>query len=405
MKGGKQSAHQLLISLLSLVTAAAIIVGITLINVWGATGSGHTTFIGDEPWYAENVEASYKWQKIFGKIYVPAMIFKEFGYEIRTSSKSVTIASPSGEKYISFSTKDNEKAYTPERKEFYLRSYWFAHGVLGVPVSAVCEYFGLSFEMFPTDAKNEDDAKAIRISSGRNKYGFTDLLKNYNPSLLPLVTTAPPETTKPSDLPARAYLIYLTFEDVPNGYTEQILDLLDEYGYKATFFLNGDALKSNADIVQRIISSGHSVGLHTMTRDSRYFARDIQNFIDELRQENELLYDLFRVTTRLVRAPDGSRTKTFVISPEEGKLIESLGYIIWDFNVETYDDAGYSASRVADNAIEGIVQNEVPVLRFHSNATTVKALGTVLEYIKSHSDQFSVAPITPAAQNVSFVGK
>ncbi len=169
-------------------------------------------------------------------------------------------------------------------------------------------------------------------------------------------------------------------------------------------FLNGDALETYADTVQRIIASGHSIGLHTMTRDSRHFARDIWNFIDELREENELLYRLFKVTSRLVRAPDGSRTRSFVISPEEGELIESLGYVIWDFNVDTYDGYGYSVQRVIDNAITGIVKHEVPVLRFHSNTTTVRALPSVLEYIKSHSNQFSVAPITPASKSVSFVG-
>jgi len=402
VKSDEKSARQKLISAVSLFLAAAVIFGITLLKVRGANAGEPTTFVGDEPWYVASAENRYKWQKIVGKIYVPAMIFKELGYEIRTSSKSVTISTPSGEKYISFSA-DNEKAYTPERKEFYLRSYWFAHGVLGVPVSTVCEYFGLTFEIYPTNAKNEDEAKAIRISDGKHKYSFTDLLRIYSPSLLPPETTAPPETTSPAEVPARAYLIYLTFEDAPNQYTDQILDLLDMYGYKATFFLNGGALEEYSATVQRIIASGHSIGLHTMTQNSRHFARDIWNFIGELREENELLYRLFKVTTRLVRAPDGSRTSSFVISPEEGELIESLGYVIWDFNVDTYDGYGYSAARVAENAIAGIVKNEVPVLRFHSGANTVKALPTVLDYIKSNSDQFSVAPITPAAKNVSFL--
>ncbi len=397
MKSDKRREKPKLISVLSLIAAAALIAGITVICASGADATGSTMFAGDEPWF---YESKNKWQQILGKIYVPVSIFYELGYEIRTSSKSITITA--GDKYISFSTVgDNEKAYTPERKEFYLKSFWLSHGVLGVPVSDVCEYFGLNFEMYPTTSKNEADAKAIRISAGKSKYTITDLLRIYNPSLLP----APVATeTNPVVQPARAYLIYLTFEDAPNEYTGQILDLLDEFGYRATFFLNGDALESGADTVRRIIAGGHSVGLHTMTRDSRFFARDIENFIGELREENALLYKLFRVTSRLVRAPDGSRTKSFVINADESRLIESLGYVIWDFNVDTYDAAGYSASRVADNAINGIVKYEVPVLRFHSTETTVKALPAVLEYIKSHSDQFSVAVITPAADNISFAG-
>ena len=74
----------------------------------------------------------------------------------------------------------------------------------------MCEYFGLTFEMYPTGTRNESDAKAIRISDGRNKYSFTELLKIYNPSLLPPSTVSPPETTRPPEMPARAYLIYLS---------------------------------------------------------------------------------------------------------------------------------------------------------------------------------------------------
>ena len=70
-----------LISVLSLVTAATVIIGITLLNVWGAGGNEPTTFVGDEPWYVES-QSRYKWQKIFGKIYVPVTIFYELGYEI-----------------------------------------------------------------------------------------------------------------------------------------------------------------------------------------------------------------------------------------------------------------------------------------------------------------------------------
>lgn len=400
MKKNERSGKTTLITVLSLVVTVALIFGLTLPGVWGADSGNPTTFTGDEPWYSES---KYKWEFIIDKIYVPIYIFENLGAEIRTSSKSVTISI--GEKYISFSSVDNRLAYTPEMKEFYLKTYWMVGRTLSVPARFVCEYFGLKFENYTSRASgSESSTIAIRISDGKSKYTIADLLKMYNPSLIISEETTVPETTAPTEQPARAYLIYLTFEDAPNEYTGQILDLLDEYGYKATFFLDGGALEEYAPLVRRIILAGHSVGLHTMTQNSRYFARDIYNFIGELREENELLYRMFRIKTRLMRAPDGSKTSSFVISASEGDLINSLGYTIWDFNVDTYDTAGYGAERVADFAINGIVQYEIPVLRFHSTAVTVGALETVFEYIKSHSDQFSVAAISPAAASVSFVG-
>lgn len=396
-----RSAKTQLISFVSIFIAASIIVGVASFRIYGENNTGVKTFAGDEPWYSES---KYMWQYIVDKIYVPIYIFEKFGAEITTSSNSIMIAI--GSKYISFYTEDNRFAYTPEDKEFYLKTYWMVHHTLSVPVRFVCEYFGLKFETYTDSTGLESNTLAIRISDGKSKYTIKDLIKMYNPSLIATETTViqsdTAETT--AEQTARAYLIYLTFEDAPNKYTGQILDLLADYGYKATFFLNGDALEDNAELVRRIIAEGHSLGLHTMTRSSSYFAKDIQNFIGELRQENDVLYRLFRVTSRLVRAPDGSRTSSFVISAEEGALIDSLGYVIWDYNVDTYDTAGYNAERVADNAINGIVKYEVPVLRFHSTEVTVTALKTVLDYIKSHSDQFQVSAITPAANNISFVG-
>ncbi len=394
MKKTKKPVKSGLISFVALFITAALLIGVTLFCVQGADPGRPTTFVGDDPWYLEN---KYKWAYIDGRIYVPITIFEKFGAEIQTSSKSVSLTI--GDKLISFSTVDNTTAFTPEMKEFFLKTNWMSYHTLSVPASFICEYFGLKYESYTGTSNHEKNTLAIRISDGKGKYTLTDLLNMYNPQLIVRETTAAPETTAPVEQPARAYLIYLTFEDAPNQYTERILDLLAEYGYKATFFLNGDALTDNVPLVRRIILDGHSIGLHTMTRDSRLFARDINNFTDELREENKLLYRLFRTTTRLVRAPDGSQTRQFKISPSEGAVINSLGYAIWDFNVDTFDTAGYSAERVAGYAIDGIVKFEIPVLRFHSTQVTVTALKPVLEYIKSHSDQFSVAAITPSADN------
>ncbi|RDW84015.1 chitin deacetylase [Aspergillus mulundensis] len=59
--------------------------------------------------------------------------------------------------------------------------------------------------------------------------------------------------------------IALTFDDGPSQYTGQLLDLLAQYGARATFFVLGDASRSNPDLLQRMLREGHQVGSHTYT--------------------------------------------------------------------------------------------------------------------------------------------
>jgi peptidoglycan/xylan/chitin deacetylase (PgdA/CDA1 family) len=64
----------------------------------------------------------------------------------------------------------------------------------------------------------------------------------------------------PPDAP---WTVYLTFDDGPSGtITPQILDILDSYGVKGTFFLHGHRIKGNEAIVRRLIREGHAIGNH-----------------------------------------------------------------------------------------------------------------------------------------------
>lgn len=61
-------------------------------------------------------------------------------------------------------------------------------------------------------------------------------------------------------------VVALTFDDGPDEvYTPQILDILKKYDVKATFFLVGENIERNSDIVAREVEEGHEIGNHTYT--------------------------------------------------------------------------------------------------------------------------------------------
>ena len=57
--------------------------------------------------------------------------------------------------------------------------------------------------------------------------------------------------------------IALTFDDGPSPFTNQLLDILGEFGAKATFFVLGDAASSSPDAIVRARREGHQIGSHT----------------------------------------------------------------------------------------------------------------------------------------------
>ena len=86
-------------------------------------------------------------------------------------------------------------------------------------------------------------------------------------------------------------MIYLTFDDGPGQYTEELLKLLDKYGVKVTFFVCGT---KNTYLYRKIQEAGHAIGAHCMTHnydvvyesDEAYFA-DLTSILDLIYENDE----------------------------------------------------------------------------------------------------------------------
>lgn len=90
-------------------------------------------------------------------------------------------------------------------------------------------------------------------------------------------------------------VVYLTFDDGPiPGITPWVLDLLDHYGIKATFFLVGDNVRKHPEEFKMIVERGHRVGNHTFNH-VRGFSFKAPEYLENVEKANELIQsDLFR---------------------------------------------------------------------------------------------------------------
>lgn len=171
-----------------------------------------------------------------------------------------------------------------------------------------------------------------------------------------------------SSIEANQKVIYLTFDDGPGKYTEKLLNILDKYNVKATFFVvNG---KYN-DLIKKEYDAGHSVAIHSYTHDYSKIYSSKNAYYEDLNKMREVIYNQTGVYTELVRFPGGgsntvSRKYCNGIMSELTKSIENDGYVYFDWNVSS-GDAGETTStdKVVSNVINGIKGKNVAVVLQH----------------------------------------
>lgn len=193
--------------------------------------------------------------------------------------------------------------------------------------------------------------------------------------------------------------VYLTFDDGPSIYTEQILDILDEYGVKATFFVTGEAGLENADRYAMITERGHTIGMHSFTHRYSEIYGSEEGFISDFTRIKEFLQNITGVTPVIYRFPGGSSNR--VSSTDMNKLFDFLkenDVQYFDWNVSSGDASvqTLSTERIVSNCMLGIEQHGTSIVLFHDTSakyTTVAALPIILENL-SQMEDVEILPIT-----------
>lgn len=199
-----------------------------------------------------------------------------------------------------------------------------------------------------------------------------------------ITTEAPTDKPPVEPLPDGKYA-YLTFDDGPSSNTERILDVLDRYNVKATFFVNGHTGETMEARYKAIIDRGHALGIHTYTHKYDSVYGGIESFANEVESLRRYLFDLTGVDVRLFRFPGGS-SNTIVddITPYI-QWINDNGYSYHDWNCTNGDaeNKKYTVQQTVDNCMPQIEQGyKNLVILMHdtkSKTTTVEALPLLIE--------------------------
>ena len=153
-------------------------------------------------------------------------------------------------------------------------------------------------------------------------------------------------------------VIYLTFDaGYENGCTEKILDILKEHDAPAAFFLVGNYIEKNADLVRRMVEEGHIVGNHTMHHpDMSKLSREA-DFSKELTDLEALFQDITgKQMPKYYRPPQGTYSKENLSMAKKlgyRTVFWSLAYVDWNNNDQPTDEEAFAKllPRIHDGAV------------------------------------------------------
>ncbi|SHI65062.1 Peptidoglycan/xylan/chitin deacetylase, PgdA/CDA1 family [Clostridium cavendishii DSM 21758] len=188
-------------------------------------------------------------------------------------------------------------------------------------------------------------------------------------------------------------IVYITFDDGPGGkVTSQILDTLKEYDAKATFFVIGNMVKGQEELLKRMFKEGHSIGLHTFTHEQNKIYRNSESFIDEMLQAQNAIESATGCKPNILRFPFGCNNNTYKLTSTMVDKLHEKNLKIYDWNVDSTDGMNprLDPGRIAQRAKS---KKDMAIVLMHCgyvNKNTAKALPDILKYYKDNGYKFKV---------------
>ncbi len=179
-------------------------------------------------------------------------------------------------------------------------------------------------------------------------------------------------------------VVYLTFDDGPSRHTARLLNILDKYGVKATFFVTNQ-FPAYQYMIGETHRRGHTIALHTLTHRYEVLYKNEAAYYNDLEAIKNIVVNQTGVTPTIVRFPGGtsntvSRKYCKGIMSSLVKSISYHGFLYCDWNVSSGDAGGAkTVSAISNNVINGIKKKNVSVVLQHDiTSASVEAVEQIL---------------------------
>ena len=201
---------------------------------------------------------------------------------------------------------------------------------------------------------------------------------------------------------ANGKVAYLTFDDGPDDKnTPAILDILANYGVKATFFVTGTMCETNPEVLKRIFAEGHAIGNHSYSHNYNKLYASKESFLAEITKTDEVIHKILGVRPVIIRAPGGT---VGMFTDDYWPMLKENGYAEYDWNVSTEDATPEHPSperelEHVDLQTRGALKDGAAIVLMHSiggKENTVSALPSIIMLLQEKGYSFGVVtPMTP----------
>lgn len=226
-----------------------------------------------------------------------------------------------------------------------------------------------------------------------------------SPSPTPMPTATPTPSPTPTPAPVttvvpKEKVIYLTFDDGPSIYTEDVLALLERYNIKATFFVCDNG---RPQLITKIHEAGHTIGIHCQTHDYDVVYKSEDAYFKDLYAMRDIIYKQTGEYTSLVRFPGGSSNKVSSFNPgimtRLAKQLEQQGYQYFDWNVSAGDTKTQDTTEIIAKLKKETNGMNYAIVLMHSEYKKY-SFDAIEEYILWALDHgYSFSPLSPTSPN------
>lgn len=205
--------------------------------------------------------------------------------------------------------------------------------------------------------------------------------------------------TAHKDISEYEHRVYLTFDDGPSSNTEKILEVLEQYDVKATFFVTGKEEEWEKELLRLIAEKGHAIGMHSYSHRYGEIYQSLEAFSQDFARIKQYMMDTISQECHLYRFPGGSSN---LVSNVDIRILadflDTQDTVFFDWNSSAGDAVNYKLTpdELVENCMENFDKHPDVVVLMHDsamNSNTVEALPMLIERILERGDSV-IIPIT-----------
>lgn len=177
-----------------------------------------------------------------------------------------------------------------------------------------------------------------------------------------------------SSVSTKERVVALTFDDGPTEFTEEALDLLKAYNFKAIFFCIGHKINQNSEILIRSFKEGHIIGNHTYSHSNFTGFRGKDKIVVEITQTDEIIESVVGKPTKYFRPPFG------VTNPSIMRALKKTGHIVIGWNIRSLDTIKNKEDKILSRIVKQIRPGSI-ILLHDTSKKSIHVLEHLLNYM------------------------